>query len=340
MANGAADLDLLRLPKANLHLHLTGSMRPATLAELAARYGVIVPPPMTGDGVHDWSAFQERYDAARSAVRTADDIGRVVREAVEDDLADGCGWVELQVDPTSYLARVGSLEAVVEAVLAVIDPETAGVIVSSSWARSGAHAARLASVAARYAGQGVVGFGLSNDERRGTVADFVAAYRLAADAGLLGVPHGGFYEAAWHVRECVETLGAHRIGHGITAAADPATVELLAARSVALEVCPTSYPPFGVTDLGALPVRALLSAGVPVAFGSDDPLLFGSGVTDQYRIGRSRMGLTDAELAAVAAHSVTASAAPDRVKERLTLGIRDWVIHRQASYPQPSVDDF
>src|SRR5262249_22544734 len=163
------------------------------------------------------------------------------------------GWVELQVDPTSYVEHVGSLEAVVEVVLEGIDPRTAGGIVSSSWARSGAHAARPGSVAARDAGAGrggggrpharrratgggVVGFGLSNDERRGTVADFVAAYRIAAEAGLLGVPHGGFYEGAWHVRACVETLGAHRIGHGITAAADPATVELLAARSVALEV--------------------------------------------------------------------------------------------------------
>ena len=313
------------LPKTNLHLHLTGSMRPATLAELAARHGIPVPPPFTEPGVHGWAAFQSRYDAARAALRTAADIARVVTEAIEDNLADGCGWVELQVDPTSYAGALGGLAAVVETVLAAASGAPAGVIVSSSWARSGEHARHLARVAARYAGQGVVGFGLSNDERLGRVADFVPACRIAAEAGLLGAPHAGFYEPAAHVRECVETLGAQRIGHGLTAAADPATVALLAERGVALEICPTSYPPFGVSDLSALPIPALLAAGVPVALGSDDPLLFGAGVTDQYLIARDTVGLSDVDLAAIARHSVDASAAPPEIRARLRDGIDAWL---------------
>jgi adenosine deaminase len=316
--------DLRTLPKANLHLHLTGSMRPATLAELAARYDIPVPPAFTGPGVHGWSAFQERYDAARAALRSAGDIRRVVTEAIEDNLADGCRWVELQVDPTSYVPHLGSPEAVVETVLEAVSGAPAGVIISSSWARSGDHAARLAAVAARYAGQGVVGFGLSNDERMGVVAEFAPAFRVAAAAGLLGAPHSGF-EAAWHIRECVETLGAQRIGHGLTAAADPATMALLEARSVTLEICPTSYPPFGEFDLDTLPVRALLDAGVSVALGSDDPLLFGAHVTAQYRIARDTLGLADAELAAIARHSITASAAPDPLARRLRQQIDDWL---------------
>jgi adenosine deaminase len=317
--------DLRTLPKANLHLHLTGSMRPATLADLADRYGIPVPPALTGPEVHGWAAFQARYDAARSALRSADDIRRVVTETVEDNLADGCGWLELQVDPTSYVGSLGSVEAVVETVLDAVSGAPAGVIVSSSWARSGAHALRLAAVAARYAGQGVVGFGLSNDERLGVVAEFAPAFRTAADAGLLGAPHAGFYEAAWHVRECVETLGAQRIGHGLTAAADPATLALLADRSVALEICPTSYPPFGVSDLATLPVRDFLAAGVPVTFGSDDPLLFGGQVTDQYRITRDTVGLTDHELATIAHHSISASAAPPDLAKRLRGDIDAWL---------------
>jgi adenosine deaminase len=316
--------DLRALPKTNLHLHLTGSMRPSTLAELADRYGIPVPPAFTGPGAHGWSAFQEHYDAARATLRTAPDIRRVVAEAIEDNLADGCGWVELQVDPTSYAPHLGSLEAVVETVLEAVSAAPVGVIVSSSWARSGEHAARLAAVAARYAGRGVVGFGLSNDERAGVVAEFAPAFRVAADAGLLGAPHSGF-EAAWHIRECVETLGAQRIGHGLTAAADPATMALLAARSVTLEICPTSYPPFGVFDLDTLPVRAFLNAGVPIALGSDDPLLFGAHVTDQYAIARDIVGLSDAELATIARHSVTASAAPPALAERLHTGIDQWL---------------
>ncbi|MGH3433550.1 MAG: adenosine deaminase [Thermocrispum sp.] len=325
--------DLRDLPKANLHLHLTGSMRPGTLAELAARAGIAVPPPL-GPGKHGWPEFQGRYDAARAVIRSAADISRVVSEAVEDALADGCRWLELQVDPTSYEDLLGGLEPVVEAVLEGLRGSPAAVIVSSSWARPGGHAQRLARVAARYRDAGVVGFGLSNDERLGTVEDFAPAFRIAADAGLLGVPHSGFYQAAWHVRECVELLGARRIGHGLTAAADPGTVRLLAERQVALEVCPTSYPPFGVCELRDLPLRELLDAGVPVALASDDPLLFGADLTDQYRIARREVGLTDTELAAIARWSITVSAAPDEAKRGMIKDVNGWLAaagSRQAS---------
>ena len=321
----AAERDLLALPKANLHLHLTGSMRPSTLTELADRYGVAVPAPLETGVVHPWSAFQVRYDCARAVLRTGADIRRVAAEAVADGLADGCGWVELQVDPTSYAPHLGGVEPVLEAVLDGVSGGAAAVIVSSSWAASGAHALSLAGLAARHAGRGVVGFGLSNDERLGTVDDFAEAFALARRAGLLAVPHAGFYEAAWHVLACVETLGAARIGHGLRAAADPRAVALLAGRGVALEVCPTSYPPLGVAELAALPLRTLLDAGVPVALGSDDPLLFGATVTDQYRIARHDLGLSDAELAAIARHSVAASAAPSAVRRRLEAGIAGWM---------------
>ena len=317
--------DLRRLPKANLHLHLTGSMRPETLAELADRYGVPIPPPLTPGMAHGWAAFQTRYDAARAALRTADDLARVVAEAADTDVADGAGWLELQVDPTSYAERLGGLEPVVEAVLAGAPATTTGIVLAASWARPPEVAEEIARLAARYAGAGVVGFGLSNDERRGRVADFAPAFRIAAEAGLLAVPHAGFYEPAWHVRECVTELGAHRIGHGVTATADPGTLDLLATRGVTLEVCPTSYPPLGViTDFAALPLRTLLDAGVPVALGSDDPLLFPGGLHRQYEIARHELGCTDTELVTLARHSVSASAAPVEVRRRLTAGIDAW----------------
>jgi adenosine deaminase len=316
--------DLVGLPKANLHLHLTGAMRPGTLVELAERAGLPLPPALPGGVAHGWEAFQTRYDAARAVLRTPADVVRVVTEAIEDDVADGAGWVEIQVDPTSYADRLGGLEAVVETVLAAAG-DRAGVVLAASWARSPEVALRVARLAARYAGEGVVGFGLSNDERRGRVAEFVPAFRVAAEAGLLAVPHAGFYEAAWHVRACVEQLGATRIGHGLTAATDAATVDLLAARGVALEVCPASYPPFGVAELPALPLRRLLAAGVPVALGTDDPLLFGASLADQYAIARRHLDLTDLELATLARHSVTASAAPPTRRDALLTAIDTWL---------------
>ncbi len=148
---------------------------------------------------------------------------------------------------------------------------------------------------------------------------------MAAEAGLLVTPHGGFYEGPAHVRDCVEVLGAHRIGHGLRAVEDPATLELLASRSVALEVCPTSYPPFGGPALADLPLGVLREAGVPVALASDDPLLFGTSLAGQYAIARDAVGLTDAQLAALARESVRASAAPPEVAAHLLAGIDTWL---------------
>jgi adenosine deaminase len=318
--------DVRGLAKTHLHLHLTGAMRPATLVELAAGHGIAVPPPLPRTA-GTWADFQDRYDASRQAIRTPDDVRRVVTEAAEDDAMDGCGWLEIQVDPTSYAPVFGGPRAALEAVLdgarAAVIP--VGVIVASSWTRSPEHATTLARLAAEYAGQGVVGFGLSNDERGAAVADFAPAFRVAREAGLLGTPHSGFYTGAEHVRACVEHLGAHRIGHGTSAATDPATLALLAERRVALELCPTSYPPFGVHELAAIPVRTLLDAGVPVAVATDDPLLFGTGLAEQYAICREVLGLDDDELAVLAVAGIEASAAPAAVKATLLSSVDAWL---------------
>jgi adenosine deaminase len=318
-------MSLAALPKAHLHLHLAGAMRASTLRDLADRYGVPAPPH-DGRGVKDWAEFQGLYDTARAVIRTPADIRRVVTEAAADDATDGCGWLELQVDPTSYAETMGGVRAALEAVLAAAEaaPIPVGVMVASSWARPAEHAERLARLAVEYAEEGVVAFGLSNDERRGDVAAFVPAFRIVAEAGLLASPHSGFYTSARHVRDCVHLLGAARIGHGTSAAVDTETLTLLAERQVTLEVCPTSYPPFGVHALHEVPVGRLLAAGVPVALGSDDPLLFGVGLAGQYAICRDLLGLADEQLATMAGHSIEGSAAPPAVKRDLRTRLARW----------------
>lgn len=330
--------DIRALPKAHLHLHLTGSMRLGTLHELAAAYGITLPPALRGTSVgwagadRDWSVFQARYDAARNAIRSVADLRRVVRETAEDDAADGSGWLELQVDPTSYASRFGGPGGVVELLLEVCRDAAAvtgvgiGLIVATSWARTGEHAGALARLAARYAGTGVVGFGISGDERCGRPADFAAACRIATAAGLIRTPHAGYYTAPEHVQECVQVLGATRIGHGITAVHDPSVLDQLAAKAVALEICPTSYEPMGVLEsVHQLPITELMDAGVPVSIGADDPLLFGTRLAGQYEILRDVLSLGDEELAVLARHSITASAAPAAVKRRLLAGVDRWL---------------
>ena len=117
--------DLSRLPKAHLHLHFTGSMRHATLVELAHRDGIVLPdaleedwpPVLSAADEKGWFRFQRLYDVARSVLRTEDDVRRLVLEAAEDDVRDGGRWLEIQVDPSGYAARFGGITAFTDLVL-------------------------------------------------------------------------------------------------------------------------------------------------------------------------------------------------------------------------------
>ena len=173
----------------------------------------------------------------------------------------------------------------------------------------------------------MTGFGLSNDERRGPAQDFARAFRIAERAGLLLVPHGGELAGPASVAACLDDLHADRIGHGIRAAEDPAVVKRLAAEGVACEVCPSSNVALGVAAAPSLvPLRQLFEAGVPVALGADDPLLFGPRLAAQYEIARHAHGFGDAELAELARTSVLSSVAPEPLRARLLAGIDEWLL--------------
>jgi adenosine deaminase len=331
--------DLHALPKAHLHLHFTGSMRPSTLLDLAAKHGIrlpdaltaATPPALRTTDERGWFRFQRLYDIARSVIRTAEDVRRVVMEAAHDDATDGSRWLELQVDPSGY-PGFGGITAFLELVLdAAHRAEQAagigiGIVVAANRTRHPLDARTLARLAARYAGQGVVGFGLSNDERRGRTVEFAPAFRIARDAGLLSVPHGGELLGATSVVECVDSLGAHRIGHGVRSIEDPDLLARLADAGVVCEVCPASNVSLGVAPHpAAVPLRTLHDAGVAVALGADDPLLFGSRLVDQYRFAREVHGFSDAELAGLARSSIEGSAAPAGLKHTMRAGVDRWL---------------
>ncbi len=332
--------DVRLLPKAHLHLHFTGSMRPATLLELAGRYGVHLPealtsgrpPRLRATDERGWFRFQRLYDIARSVLRTPDDIRRLVREAAEEDVRDGSGWLEIQVDPTSYAPRLGGLIPTMEIILDAVESasrETGlgmAVVIAANRTRHPLDARTLARLAVRYAGRGVVGFGLSNDERRGLARDFDRAFAIARAGGLLAAPHGGELAGPHSVRDCLDDLEAGRIGHGVRAAEDPRLLERLARRGVTCEVCPASNVALGVYDTpGEVPLRTLYEAGVPMALGADDPLLFGSRLAAQYELAREHHGFGDEQLAELARQSVRGSRAPEDVRRKLLAGIDDWL---------------
>ncbi|MGP3687883.1 adenosine deaminase [Streptomyces sp. IBSNAI002] len=332
--------DLTLLPKAHLHLHFTGSMRPSTLLELADKYGVRLPdaltagepPKLRATDERGWFRFQRLYDAARSCLREPDDIRRLVREAAEEDVRDGSGWLEIQVDPTSYAPLLGGMIPAVEIILDAVDTASREtglgmrVLIAANRMKHPLDARTLARLAVRYADRGIVGFGLSNDERRGMARDFDRAFAIAREGGLLAAPHGGELTGPSSVRDCLDDLHASRIGHGVRAAEDPRLLKRLADRQITCEVCPASNVALGVYERPEdVPLRTLFEAGVPMALGADDPLLFGSRLAAQYEIARRHHAFTDPELAELARQSVRGSAAPADVQEKLLAGIDHWL---------------
>ncbi|MFT2015701.1 adenosine deaminase [Streptomyces sp. 796.1] len=332
--------DLRLLPKAHLHLHFTGSMRTDTLLELADKYGVHLPealssgepPKLRATDERGWFRFQRLYDIARSCLRAPEDLQRLVREAAEEDVRDGSRWLEIQVDPTSYAPRLGGLIPALEIILDAVDAASRDtglnirVLVAANRMKHPLDARTLARLAVRYADRGVVGFGLSNDERRGFARDFDRAFAIAREGGLLAAPHGGELAGPSSVRDCLDDLYAARVGHGVRAAEDPRLLRRLADRQVTCEVCPSSNVALGVYEKAAdVPLRALFDAGVPMALGADDPLLFGSRLAAQYELAREVHGFTDPELAELARQSVRGSAAPPQVRDALITEIDGWL---------------
>ncbi|NHA70182.1 adenosine deaminase [Phycicoccus sp. CMS6Z-2] len=331
------------LPKAHLHLHFTGSMRVGTVRELADEHGLRLPASLRGDypprfaaaDERGWFRFQRLYDAARACVRGEADMRRIVREAALDDGAEGSRWLEIQVDPTSYAPFVGGITPALEIVLdeaaavsALPEAASVAVVVAASRMRHPLEARTLARLAARHAGEGagtVVGFGLSNDERRGDTAEFGTAFRIAHRAGLASVPHAGELLGAPAVAATLDATAPDRLGHGVRSVEDPRVLERVVGAGVALEVCPGSNVALGVyDDAASVPLRRLLDAGATVALGADDPLIFGSRLVDQYAIARDAHGIDDAGLAALARSSFAASRAPEEVRASALAAIDAW----------------
>jgi adenosine deaminase len=315
-------------------------MRHATLVELAARDGIVLPdalvedwpPRLSAADEKGWFRFQRLYDVARSVLRTEDDVRRLVLEAAQDDVVDGGRWLEIQVDPSGYAARFGGITAFTDLVLDAVRQasEATGigmaVVIAANRTRHPLDARTLARLAAQYAGRGVVGFGLSNDERRGTTADFAPAFAIAERAGLLLAPHGGELMGPESIRTCLDALHADRLGHGVRVAEDPALLDRVVAQGVPLEVCPVSNVALGVySDLTSVPLPVLLEAGATVALGADDPLLFGSRLASQYATMRAAHELTDEGLAELARMSVRASQAPDDLRATTLRDIDAWL---------------
>ncbi|HET6258621.1 adenosine deaminase [Pseudonocardia sp.] len=321
--------DLARLPKAHLHLHLEGAMRPSTLTDLAAAAGVAVPPVR---GYASFSEFGLQYRSASALIATEADLRRVVREVIDDAADDGALWVEPHFYPPRYTGQLGTADEVLEIVMdegqraAEARGIGCGWIVSALRDFDPAQAVELAKLAARYAGSGVVSFGLAADEALFGPEPFAEAFGIARDAGLISAPHAGELAGPASVYGALDALGAQRICHGVRAIEDPALVERLATDGIVLDVCPTSNVMLAVVpSFDEHPLVRLLEAGVRCTINGDDPLLFGPGLLAEYELVRNTMGLSDERLAQLARSSLVGSGAPvELVSDGVQL-IEEWL---------------
>lgn len=333
LAPAADSLEIESLPKAELHIHFEASLRPDTAREWSQRYGRPMPSEGPFSGLGD---FVVAYEGARDLIGSLDDVRRAAAELVVDASAQGVVWSEVHLIPPTYGGRLGREEDIVESVLTGFEEGAnqatsagrsgaAGVIIGVNRGLGPEAAERSLDLALRYAGQGVVGFGLAGDEANHPPSKFADLFHRARAGGLVAVPHGGEGAGPDSVRACVEELGALRVCHGVRVVEDPAVVQLLVDRGVCLDVCPSSNVSLQVSSsLEHHQLIALIEAGVRVSLGSDGPLFSGATVNDEYLIAHERMGLPARTLAAIARTSLEASSCPEPLRSRALEGIRVW----------------
>jgi len=322
------------LPKAELHVHHVGSASPRIVSELARRHPGTVPvdPEELAHffEFRDFAHFIEVYLAVVDLVRTPEDV-RVLTYEVAREMAEGQSLRYAELTCTPYTSvrphedGVGMpIEAYTEALedARVAAERDFGLVLRWVYdipGESGLPAADATlDYALRHGSDGLVGFGLGGPEIGVPRPQFRPHFEAARAAGLRSVPHAGETTGPGTVWDALHELGAERIGHGTSAAQDPALLAHLAETGVPLEVCPSSnLATRAVARIEEHPLPRFVEAGVTVAIASDDPPMFGTTLNREYEIAADLLGLDQEGVKELARTSVRASFAPDDVRRRL-----------------------
>lgn len=309
------DLERLRrLPKAELHQHLDGALRPETAVELAAEAEVALSLDdararlIAPAHCRDQAELLGFFDLPISLMQTTSALRRVTAELVAAMAADGLTYAEIRWAPRLHLDRGLSVADVIEAVstgigqaASQLGPRTPliGLIVTAMRSHPPGANVELARTAAAF-GPPVVGFDLAGPEAAYPAPPHAAAFRAAEAGGLALTTHAGEVPGPERIREALD-LGVRRIAHGVTAAGDPELVDLLCQREVTLDMCPTSNVQGGIVpDLASHPLAELHRAGVSVTISTDDRTVSDTTLTDEMARVAAAQQLTAAELAAIA----------------------------------------
>lgn len=322
------------MPKAELHLHLEGSIRPPIAAALAARHGVAI----TEDEVRqryayeDFTAFIEAFKWVTSFVRDPSDFALLVSDLGEQLTAQNVVYAEVTLSVGVMLLRKQNPRANFEAILEAAAPfERRGLRINWIFDAVRQFGAELAMQVVDWAklcnSHRIVAFGIGGNELAGPTRDFQSVYKHAAYCGLHRLIHAGEIGGPEKIREAVELLGVERIGHGIAAIHDSALMDLLASRRIALEICPVSNLRTGAlarqlrSDSAPLerhPLPHFLRHGIPVVLSTDDPSMFHTSLAEEY-LHAQKMGLGETELQGLVTSSFTFSFLPESERASLLL---------------------
>lgn len=317
------------LPKAELHLHLEGSIRPETAAELAARHRVEISSEEIAARYKftDFVSFIESFKWITSLLREPKDYALVTRHLLEELIHQNIVYAEITISAGVMLLRSQNIEANLAAICETAD-NLSYESIRTSWILDCVRqfgpepAMQIARTAARFQGSGVVAFGMGGDELAIPTAQFRPAFDFARGQGLHLVCHAGEIGGPESVREAVEVLGAERIGHGIAVMHDPGLAESLAARRIVLENCLTSNVATGAlakqtgnpsATLADHPLKKLLDARSLVTLSTDDPAMFSTDLLTEYSRAAS-LGLSPRQLLHLAEQSFRAAFLPDADK--------------------------
>lgn len=310
------------LPKAELHLHLEGSIRPETAVELAARQHLDVRPAEVEDRYKftDFAGFIESFKWVTSFLREPKDYAIVTRHLLEELIRQNVVYAEITISAGVMQLRKQSIKANLAAIFETAqnlsyEPIRTAWILDCVRQFGAEQAMQIARIAARFQGSGAVAFGMGGDEMSVPTAHFRSVFDFARSQGLHLVCHAGEIGGPDAVREAVEILGAERIGHGIALMHDPALAESLGARRIVVENCLTSNVATGAlakqtgnaaATFANHPLKKLIDGGSLVTLSTDDPAMFSTDLLTEYSRAAS-LGLSEQQLLQLAEQSFRAA---------------------------------
>ncbi len=320
---------ILSLPKAELHLHLEGSIEPPTLVELRQRHGMEGASLAEVERLYnykDFTGFLAAFKDMTGHLRTPEDYELITYRLMERLKAQNVLHAEVIVSAGVCLWRKQDFAPIFEGLergrrRGEKDFGPSLVWIFDAIRQFGAEKAqRVLDLAIQFHDRNVVAFGIGGDERAGPPEWFTAVYARAAEQGLHLTAHAGETagpESIWGSLN----LKAERIGHGLTAGQDPELIEELAERQVPIEICVTSNLRTGCcAELAQHPVRRYFDQGLMLTINSDDPAMFRTSLVEEYALVQETFGFTDEHLRELARNSFEASfLAPEKKIEFLNL---------------------